>query len=141
VFGGVIATYAALTNPSMTAARLGLFALYLLSFVLTVLGLSFATSVLFLRFRDLNQFWDLLLQAGFFVAPIVYPIRMLPERLHFWLYLWFPTPVIQFSRQVLDDGAIPTLRAHLLLLASVAAVMAVGVLLFRRLMPRMIETL
>ena len=56
-----------------------------------------------------------MLQAGFFVAPIVYPLDIIPERLHFYLYLWFPTPIIQFSREVLVHGTLPSLRAHLLL--------------------------
>ena len=45
--------------------------------------------------------------AGFFVAPIIYPIDVLPERLHFYLYLWPPTPVILFARSVLVDGKVP----------------------------------
>jgi len=140
-FGVVIAGWVLLVDPTMSALRLALFALYLVLFALLVLGLSFATSVLFLRFRDLNQFWDLMLQAGFFVAPIVYPLDMLPERLHFYLYLWFPTPIIQFARQVLVDGTIPSARAHLFLIAMVAVVLGAGVVLFRRLLPRAIETL
>jgi lipopolysaccharide transport system permease protein len=141
VFGSVIALYVGLGGRGVGAPRLALFALYLALFAATVLGLSFATSVLFLRFRDLNQFWDLALQAGFFVAPIVYPLDIIPERLHFYLYLWLPTPIIQFSREVLVQGTPPTLRAHLYLLASVAMVLGAGILIFRRLIPRAIETL
>ena len=90
-----------MTDAPPSARGFALYLLYLSLFASIVLGLSFATSVLFLRFRDLNQFWDLALQAGFFVAPIVYPLDIIPERLHFYLYLWFPTPIIQFSREVL----------------------------------------
>ena len=60
--------------------------------------------MLFLRYRDLNQVWDVVLQAGFFLAPIIYPLEILPERFHFYLYLWPPTPVIEFSRAVLVRG-------------------------------------
>ena len=49
--------------------------------------------MLFLRYRDLNQIWDMVMQAGFFLAPIVYPLGVIPERFHFYLYLWPPTPV------------------------------------------------
>ena len=61
-----------------------------------------------MRYRDLNQVWEVVTQAGFFVAPIIYPIDILPERLHFYLYLWPPTPVILFSRSVLVEGKIPS---------------------------------
>ena len=67
------------------------------------------SSVLFLRYRDLNQIWDMATQAGFFLAPIIYPLGVIPERFHFYLYLWPPTPVIEFSRAALVDGAVPTL--------------------------------
>ena len=63
-----------------------------------VVGFSLASSVLFLRYRDLNQIWDMVMQAGFFLAPIIYPLGVIPERFHFYLYLWPPTPIIEFSR-------------------------------------------
>ncbi len=66
--------------------------------------------MLFLRYRDLNQVWEVVIQAGFFLAPIIYPLGILPERFHFYLYIWPPTPVIEFSRAVLVAGVLPTLR-------------------------------
>ena len=96
-----------------------------------VAGISLGSSVLFLRYRDLNQVWEVVTQAGFFIAPIIYPLDILPERYHIYLYLWPPTPVIQFSRAVLVDGTIPTLKAHLLLVAVAAVVFAAGAAIFR----------
>ena len=57
-----------------------------------------------MRYRDLNQVWEVVTHAGFFVAPIIYPIDVLPERLHFYLYLWPPTPIILFCAQRADRG-------------------------------------
>jgi lipopolysaccharide transport system permease protein len=96
-------------------------------------GISLGSSVLFLRYRDLNQVWDMATQAGFFLAPIVYPIGVIPERFHVLLYLWPPTPVIEFSRAALLDGTIPTPRAHLCLLVMVMGILLLGVVVFRRL--------
>ena len=96
---------------------------------------------LFLRYRDLNQVWDVAIQAGFFVAPIVYPLSIIPERFHFFLYLWPPTPIIQFSRAVLVDGTVPTARAHAFLALETLVVFGAGVLLFRALAPRVAEYL
>lgn len=124
-----------------TVLSLALFAFYVTCFFVTVLGISLAASVLFLRYRDLNQVWDITTHAGFFIAPIIYPLSMLPEGVHFYLYLWPPTPVIQFSRAVLIDGVPPTLRAHLLLLIQSAVVFAIGLYTFRRHAPRAAEHL
>jgi lipopolysaccharide transport system permease protein len=115
--------------------------LYLLELGLIVTGFSLATSALFLRYRDLNQVWEVLLQAGFFVTPVVYPLEILPERLHFYLYCWPPTAPIQFARSVLVLGVVPSLRAHALLAAASLASLAVGTLLFRRFSPRCVEYL
>jgi lipopolysaccharide transport system permease protein len=124
-------------GPSPMA--LALMALYGLHYVAMVIGISLALSVLFLVYRDLNEIWDVVTQAGFFLAPIIYPLDIMPERLHFWLYLWPPTPIIQFTREVLVDGTIPSLKAHLLLSAETAIVLVLGVLIFRHFRPRIAE--
>lgn len=137
--GVVVALAASGRVPGLVA--LLLFAFYLLQLFCIVLGISLVGSVLFLRYRDLNQVWEVLLSAGFFLAPIVYPLGILPERFHSYLYLWPPTPVMQYARAVLLGGVVPSLRAHLLLLGVTLAVLAAGTLVFRRLSPRSAEHL
>jgi ABC-type polysaccharide/polyol phosphate export permease len=118
-----------------------LFLWYLVHLTAIVIGLSLAGSVLFLKYNDLNQVWDVVLQAGFFVAPIIYPLSILPERFHKYLYLWPPTPIIQFAREVLIAGTTPSLKAHALLTLEAAIVLAVGIWVFRRYAPRAAEYL
>ncbi|HSX42995.1 MAG TPA: ABC transporter permease [Candidatus Saccharimonadales bacterium] len=43
--------------------------LYLLS-----LGVSLFLSALFVRFRDVSYIWDVVLQAGFYITPVLYPL-------------------------------------------------------------------
>jgi lipopolysaccharide transport system permease protein len=123
------------------AAALAAFLVYLVAHVLVVVGFSLAASVLFLRYRDLNQVWEMALQAGFFVAPIIYPIAILPERFHVYLYLWPPTPFIQFVRGVLVDGRLPTITAHAYLAAAVSLSLGLGLAVYRRLAPGTTEYL
>lgn len=125
--------------PSLAAAAL--FPFYLVGLVLVAVGISLGTSVLFLRYRDLNQVWDVVIQAGFFVAPVIYPLGILPERYHWLLYLWAPTPFIQFSRSVLVDGIVPGPRAHAALAAGTLLILAAGTIVFRRFAPRAAEYL
>ena len=110
-------------------------------FVVIVIGFSLATSILFLSYRDLNQVWDVVVQAGFFLAPVVYPLGIIPERYHVFLYAWPPTAVIEFSRAVLVTGVLPSPRAHALLLAEGAAALILGFLVFRRYGPGAAERL
>ena len=141
VFAVTFLIYLAASGEAPGIVHLALFAFYLALFVLIVLGFCLGTSVLFLRYRDLNQVWDVAAQAGFFIAPIIYPLDIIPERYHIYLYLWPPTPVIQFSRMVLVEGGVPTLKAHLLLAAVALAVFSAGAAIFRAYSPGAAEQL
>jgi len=83
--------------------------------------------------------WEVVLQAGFFLAPIVYPLNILPEKYHFYLYIWPVTPVIEFSRSALVDGMLPTATGHLYLAIDTALCILCGVLIFQRLSPHAAE--
>jgi lipopolysaccharide transport system permease protein len=141
VFTVTFLVYLLAAGRAPGAVELALFALYLALFFLVVLGLCLGASVLFLRYRDLNQVWDVVVQAGFFIAPIIYPLEIIPERYHIYLYVWPPTPVIQFSRMVLVEGGVPTLKAHLLLAGVALAVFSAGVAVFRACSPGAAEEL
>ena len=101
VFNVVIVVFLRSPVRRRSARELALFVAYCTALTLLVLGFSLAASVLFLRYRDLNQVWDVMTQAGFFLAPIMYPLGIVPERFHVYFYLWPPTPIIEFSRAVL----------------------------------------
>jgi lipopolysaccharide transport system permease protein len=139
VFSVVITIFLAGAGRPPGAAALFAFACYCAALVAIVTGFSLAASVLFLRYRDLNQVWEVVVQAGFFLAPIIYPLEILPERFHFFLYIWPPTPVIEFSRAALVAGVMPTTRAHLYLAGVAALCLLVGTVIFRRLSPRAAE--
>lgn len=131
--------YLALVGRLPPGANLILLFSYQIAMWLIILGFSLAMSVLYLRYRDLTHLWDAVSQAGFFVAPVVFPITVLPDTVHPYLYLWPPTPVIEFARMVLIDGALPSLRAHALLWAMTLSIITVGTLVFRRYAPRAAE--
>lgn len=141
VFVAIIVAFLLGVGRPPSALAIAWFVIYCTGLVGIVIGFSLVSSALFLRYRDLNQVWDLMTQVGFFIAPIIYPIGILPERFHKYLYLWPPTPVIEFSRAVLVKGTLPTMRGDIFLLASVAASLVVGSLVFRRLAPRAAEYL
>jgi len=141
VFTAIIMVFLVGAGRSPSLGGVVLFVIYCVAFAMIVIGFSLGASGLFLRYRDLNQVWDVVSQAGFFVAPIIYPLTILPERFHFYLYLWPPTAVIEFSRDVLVRGVIPTVTAHLCLAGVVAMSLAVGWAMFRRLAPRAAEYL
>jgi lipopolysaccharide transport system permease protein len=141
VFSLIITGFLVAVGRAPTIAALGLFLLYGAALVAMVVGFSLAASVLFLRYRDLNQVWDVVLQAGFFLAPIIYPLSVVPERFHFYFFVWPPTPIIEFARAVLITGAVPTPTAHLYLAIDVGLSLLLGIIIFRRFAPRAAEFL
>jgi lipopolysaccharide transport system permease protein len=141
VVSTVLLAFLAAIGRFPSPAHLLLFLLVLFEYLLVVVGFSLGTSALFLRYRDLNQIWEVVVQAGFFIAPIIYPLGILPERFHRYLYLWPPTPVVQFSRLLLVEGGAPTLRAMAMLTGMALAIFGAGVVLYRRYAPTAAEYL
>lgn len=133
--------YLAIAGRFPPPLQLALFFSYQIAMWLIIFGFSLAMSVLYLRYRDLTHLWDAASQAGFFVAPIVFPIDVLPQGVHPYLYLWPPTPVIEYARLVVIDGVVPSLTAHGLLWAMTFSIVAAGMLIFNRYAPGAAEHL
>lgn len=137
----IIGVFLGFAGRAPSAIAAGLYLVYVLHYLVIVVGISLATSVLFLRYRDLNQVWEVVTQAGFFLAPVVYPLDILPPEVHTVLYLWPPTPVIQLARALLVRDQVPTLLAHGLLTVGTVVVFGAGALVFRQYAPRAAEYL
>ena len=141
VFSVIILLFLTMWGRPPSVEGIAVYFLYCVLLAGIVVGFSLGASVLFLRYRDLNQVWEVVAQAGFFVAPIIYPLRILPEHLHFYLYVWPPTPIIEFSRDALIRGVVPSTKAHTLLVMVATLTMACGIWVFRRYEPRAAEYL
>ena len=48
--------------------------LFLLEIYLFALGISLFLAALFVKFRDIGYIWEVVLQAGFYLTPILYPL-------------------------------------------------------------------
>lgn len=55
---------------------------YLLCTILLVLGISWITSSVVVFFRDLGQIVGMIVQFGFWLTPIFWSIKILPEKYH-----------------------------------------------------------
>lgn len=77
-------------------------------YLIPVFAISIGLASLYVFYRDLNQFWDILLQAGFFLSPIVYPISAIPEK-YLQLYMLNPiTIIMETYRDILLYGTFPS---------------------------------
>jgi lipopolysaccharide transport system permease protein len=97
-----------------------------------VLGLSLLLSVLHLKFRDTSQIWELMVMAGFFLSPVIYPLDVIPARYHTLLFLNPVTGLIQYARLVLLEGELPSLAGSLYVTAFSIGILALGIRVFTR---------
>ena len=58
---------------------------YLFCSIVLVLGISWLTSSLVIFLKDVSQLVAMFLQFGFWLTPIFYPLKIVPEKYHFFL--------------------------------------------------------
>jgi ABC-2 type transport system permease protein len=75
----VIAAFMIIGGVPFTLNILWLIPLIIELFVFA-LSLSFILSALFVRLRDVNYIWEVVLQVGFYATPILYPISMVVSK-------------------------------------------------------------
>lgn len=74
----VVAVFLLLNNVELTW-RIALLPLSLLEVYIFALGVSFFLAAAFVKFRDLSNIWDIVIQAGFYLTPILYPLTVIPN--------------------------------------------------------------
>jgi ABC-type polysaccharide/polyol phosphate export permease len=111
-----------------------------------VLGIGLMLSVLNVYFRDVKHFIGIALQALFYSAPIVYPIRFVEDaagRTSFpLLRVYTLNPLVRFVdayRAVLYDLRFPALSDVVYISVWAVAMLGLGLLVFRRLDRRLAE--
>lgn len=106
------------------------------------LAVSMILSALYVKFRDLGHIWDVVLQAGYFATPIIYPLSMIISfsPLAAKVLLMNPTAqIIQDARWAITYSGTETVWnmvenpfIAMIPLVIVVATAAIAVLYFRR---------
>jgi lipopolysaccharide transport system permease protein len=112
-----------------------------LLFLLTIFGVSLILASLYPYFRDLGEIWPVLIQLGFFLCPIIYPITMIPESFQ-WIYLLNPvTQVIIMYRDLIIHGILPSLTSLGYVLLFGVGIVIAGHYMFKKLEKRFVEVM
>lgn len=109
--------------------------------IVFALGLGMVLGVLNVFFRDVGQFFTILIQFWFWMTPIVYPVTILPPRIHALLPANPMAGIIGAYQTILVDGRWPNWNS--LIVASVAGVLLciLGMHLFRKNAGEMVDEL
>lgn len=120
----------------------------LLELYVFIVGIGLILATLFVRFRDVGPLWELTAQLLLFVAPIMYPVSLLPDWAQRVVFLNPFVQVVQDLRYVLLGPEVPQVIAadvlggpvgHVIPIATAVAVLGVGFAIFRRDAPKFAE--
>jgi ABC-2 type transport system permease protein len=123
--------------------------LYIIEIYALAIGLGLLLSALFVKYRDVSYIWEVILQAGFYATPILYPLSFVTN--HTAQQLLFLNPMaqaLQGARHALVTPETVTIQdvwgsnlAMLLPLSIVALFLVVGIRYFRKEAPYFAENL
>ena len=135
----IITIFVIINHVDITVSILWL-PLILLEIYVFALGLSLFLSAAFVKYRDVSYIWEVILQAGFYLTPILYPMSLITSQtLQKILFLNPVAQAIQDARYALVTPSTLTISQaynggwyRFLPLIIVALTLIVGVAYFRK---------
>lgn len=85
----VIAVFLIINKVDLSASIVAL-PLILAEIYIFALGVSFFLAAAFVRFRDINYIWEVIMQAAFYLTPILYPLTLIESEIFQKLILLNP---------------------------------------------------
>jgi len=108
----VIAIFMAVSNVPLTWLAV-LSPIFIVEIFVFALGIAFILSTIFVRIRDINYIWEVIMQGLFYASAVIYPIAMVIEKSEVAAKVLLLNPVaqaIQDLRYVLiNQNYTPTL--------------------------------
>ena len=116
------------------------FALFLT--IISSLGFGLMMSAINVKYRDVNHAMPFIIQAWFFLTPIIYPLSVVPESIKALTFLNPMTGVVSFMRHFLFDTG-SNIDAWWLMISALSgvAMFAAGLTYFLRKEPSLPEKL
>ncbi|MDY6783713.1 MAG: ABC transporter permease [Cyanobacteriota bacterium] len=113
----------------------------LASLALVCMGVGFFVSALFVFFRDLGYFYELVCFVAWISSPVFYPVEIIPEAVRPFIGLNPLVPIIENLRQITLEGTIPDLTYLAGSLLNGLLILVFGWTFFQWLRPRFMDLL
>jgi len=112
--------------------------LIFLTFLIS-LGLSFVLSTVYVFYKDVKFIWNVILTAGFFIHPIIYTKKMLPEEIQ---QIFNLLPTVKIFEMTHDSVLFNTFSSwqdfsYVTIIAII--ILVVGFFVYKKLEPRIAE--
>lgn len=117
------------------------FPLLLADMIALTLGVSLLLSPIYVRFHDIGYLWNIVLQVGFWMTPILYSELNVPEK---WRWIVWFNPVARIlvdARRSLVYGLFPGTQGFIITTVYSIGVLVVGILVFKRLQAKVADYL
>ena len=118
-----------------------IFPLMIFLLFIVVIGVSFALSVLSVKFKDFKFLWTVVIQAGFFLTPIFYKLDILPEILQKILYFSPIAQIIDISHDALLYDKFPENEVLITVIGTSLLTLIIGYDVYRKMENRIMEEL
>ncbi len=113
--------------------------LILFCLLIISLGLSLALSALNVFYRDVQFIWQVLLQIGFYVTPILYTIDIFPKNLQQFILLNPIARILNSARDTIIYSTPAKAEDLLFMVVSSIFFLLVGYIIFSRFEPKFAE--
>ncbi|MGD2183387.1 ABC transporter permease [Lusitaniella coriacea LEGE 07167] len=113
----------------------------IISLTLVCMGVGFLMSALFVFFRDLGYFYELVCFVLWITSPVFYPSEIVPEAVQPFLAFNPLVPIIENLREITLSGTLPSLSSLGGSLLSGILILAFGWAFFQWLRPRFMDLL
>jgi ABC-2 type transport system permease protein len=104
----VIGVLMAATGVAVTWDSLLIIPIIIELFIFSIAA-AFFLSALFVKFRDVQYIWEVIMQAAFYATPILYPMSFVPHDVAKWMLLNPMAQMIQDARHVFVTPVSPTI--------------------------------
>jgi len=112
-----------------------------LALVLVCTGVGFLVSALYVFFRDLPYFYELVVFVLWISSPVFYPAAIVPAQVKPFLQLNPLSPIIESLRQIALSGTLPTLSLIWGALLSGVIILVLGWICFHWWRPQFMDLL
>jgi lipopolysaccharide transport system permease protein len=130
-----------LFNPiSPTPISLVYFLLIDVTLFILIYAISFFSSIILVKLRDLENITALIMQLLFYATPIFYPIDMLPVKIQKFVMMSPLTILVQSSRDAFIYGKISFLWQVGVILCASLVVLFIGNVYFKKNVKRIAES-
>ncbi|WP_312647411.1 ABC transporter permease [Aminipila sp.] len=103
-----------------------------LCMLLFSIGMSFILASMMVYFRDTQFLYGVALTAWSYLTPLFYPETILPEKFMIFMQCNPMYHFIRYVRNIILDGSLPTMRAHILCLIFAVIPCMIGMLIFNK---------